>query len=347
MNEFDFGEHFGSLIRNCESEFRFRGETATEAREWQVPFRQSLRAILGLIDVEQDLAGFTPHAEMLDSLDMGSYVRESWRICTEPTVPLPCYLLRPKLAPPDPPLVLTPHGHGHPHVYVGLFDSPEEEAQIREGERDIAVQAVEQGYLVIAPTTRAFGETRSPADKEKDSVSSCRLQLMHDLLLGRTPIGDRVWDMSRLIDWAIEHQGVDPARIAITGNSGGGTVSLFAAACDTRISVAVPGCYFNTFAGSIGAIIHCDCNYVPGILRLGEMHDIAGLTAPRHFLAVAGRDDPIFPVAHTKAAFEQLAKIYRAAGVPDRCELYIGDGGHRYYKERVWSFIAEGFGATK
>ena len=151
--------------------------------------------------------------------------------------------------------------------------------------------------------------------------------------------------MARLIDWAIAHQGVDPARIAITGNSGGGTVSLFAAACDTRISVAVPGCYFNTFAGSIGSIIHCDCNYVPGILRLGEMHDIAGLIAPRHFLAVAGRDDPIFPVAHTQAAFAQLAKIYAAASVPDRCELYIGDGGHRYYKERVWSFIAEGFGA--
>ena len=344
---FDFGEHFGSLIRECEGEFRFRAGTVAELREWQIPFRQSLRRVLGLANMEQDLAGFTPDAELLDHVDLGSYVRESWRIRTEPTVPLPCYLLRPKSIPPNPPLVLTPHGHGHPHVYVGLFRSPEEEAQIREGERDIAVQAVEQGYLVIAPTTRAFGETRSPADKNKDAVSSCRLQLMHDLLLGRTPIGDRVWDMSRLIDWAIEHQGVDPARIAITGNSGGGTVSLFAAACDTRISVAVPGCYFNTFAGSIGAIIHCDCNYVPGILRLGEMHDIAGLTAPRHFLAVAGRDDPIFPVAHTKAAFAQLAKVYQAASVPDQCELYIGDGGHRYYKERVWSFIADGFGATK
>ena len=198
---------------------------------------------------------------------------------------------------------------------------------------------------MIAPTTRAFGKTRSPADKDKNAVSSCRLQLMHDLLLGRTPIGDRVWDMSRLIDWAIAHQEVDPARIAITGNSGGGTVSLFAAACDTRISV--PGCYFNTFAGSIGSIIHCDCNYVPGILRLGEMHDVAGLISPRPFLAVAGRDDPIFPVAHTRAAFEQLAKIYRAAGVPDRCELYIGDGGHRYYKERVWPFIAEAFDVTE
>ena len=37
---------------------------------------------------------------------------------------------------------------------------------------------------------------------------------------------------------------------------------MLAAACDTRISVAVPGCYFNTFSGSIGSIIHCDCNYV-------------------------------------------------------------------------------------
>ena len=345
MNEFDFGEHFANLIRDCEGEFRFPGGTEADVREWQIPFRESLRQVLGLENMERDLAGVAPDAEMVDSVDMGSYVRESWRIRTEPTVPLPCYLLRPKAAPPDPPLVLTPHGHGHPHVYVGLFNSSEEEEQIRAGERDIAVQAVEQGYLVIAPTTRAFGDTRSPADKAKGAVSSCRLQLMHDLLLGRTPIGDRVWDMSRLIDWAIEHQGVDPDRIAITGNSGGGTVSLFAAACDPRIAVAVPGCYFNTFAGSIGSIIHCDCNYVPGILRLGEMPDIAGLIAPRHFLAVAGRDDPIFPVAHTKAAFEQLAKVYRAATVPDRCELYVGDGGHRYYKERVWSFIAEAFGS--
>ena len=345
MNEFDFHGHFASLTGSCPAQFAFRGASAGDVREWQPPFRARLREILGLANLEQDLAGFVPTAKMLDRVDMGSYVRESWRIRTEPTAPLPFYLLRPKSAPPNPPLVLTPHGHGHPHVYVGLFNSPEEAAQIRDGERDIAVQAVEQGYLVIAPTTRAFGETRSPADKEKDAVSSCRLQLMHDLLLGRTPIGDRVWDMARLIDWAIAHQGVDPARIAITGNSGGGTVSLFAAACDTRISVAVPGCYFNTFAGSIGSIIHCDCNYVPGILRLGEMHDIAGLIAPRRFLAVAGRDDPIFPVAHTEAAFAQLAKVYAAASVPDRCELYIGDGGHRYYKERVWSFIAEGFGA--
>ena len=340
---FDLDEHFGSLMRACEGEFRFRGGTETEIRQWQTAFRDRLRTHLGLANLEQDLAGFVPTAELFGSQDLGTYTRESWRILTEPTVPLPFYLLRPKSAAGTLPLVLTPHGHGHPHIYVGLFDSPEEEAQIREGERDIAVQAVDQGYVVIAPTTRAFGETRAAADKTKNATSSCRLQLMHDLLVGRTPIGDRVWDMSRLIDWAIAHQGVDATRIAITGNSGGGTVSLFAAACDTRISVSVPGSYFNTFAGSLGTIPHCDCNYVPGILRLGEMHDVAGLIAPRHFLAVTGREDTIFPIAHTEAAFAQLAKVYQALAVPERCELYVGDGGHRYYKERVWSFVAEAF----
>ena len=36
-------------------------------------------------------------------------------------------------------------------------------------------------------------------------------------------------------------------------------------------------------------------------------------------------------------------KVYQALAVPERCELYVGDGGHRYYKERVWSFVADGF----
>ena len=137
----------------------------------------------------------------------------------------------------------------------------------------------------------------------------------------------------------------DPRRIAITGNSGGGTTSLFAAACDTRIAVAVPSSYFCTFQGSIGSIYHCTCNYVPGILRLGEMHDVGGLIAPRAFCAIAGRDDPIFRIEHTKRAFEQLRRVYDVAGVADRCELYIGDGGHRYYSAGAWPFIRRHFDA--
>lgn len=346
---YDAVKHFESLYAGTPTEFAFSARTQDEWHAWQAAFRPRLRALLGLDNIAADLAGYKPWAEQVigdeGTVDQGSYVRESWHLWVEPTVPLPFYLLRPKKTGMKLlPLVLTPHGHNHPHIYAGIAHTEEEKASIQLGERDIAVQAVSEGYLAITPTTRAFGETRTERDKVENNIHSCRTQLMHDLLVGRTPIGDRVWDISRLIDWALETQNADPDRIAITGNSGGGTISLFAAACETRIRVAVPGSYFCTFVGSIGTIRHCECNYVPGILRLGEMYDVAGLIAPRPFCAIAGRDDRIFPIEHVKHAYEQLKKVYVVAGVPDRCELYIGHEGHRYYKAGAWPFIRKHFG---
>ena len=244
------------------------------------------------------------------------------------------------------PLILVPHGHTHPHIYVGISRDAAEEAHMMEGERDIARQAAaEEGYIVIAPTTRAFGETRTAKDIEADKIHSCRDQLVHDLLLGRTPIGERVWDTSRLIDWAVANLPIDAGRIAITGNSGGGTISVFASACDTRIALSMPGCYFCTFVGSIGTIHHCECNYVPGLLRLGEMYDVAGLIAPRPFCAIAGRHDPIFPIDHVHAAFDRLKAVYEVAGAGDKCELAVGEGGHRFFKTPAWNFVRRHFSA--
>ena len=341
---YDATKHFESLYATTPAEFGFQAETRGEWLAWQEAFRPRLRAALGLDTMAADLAGHLPRAEQVGAVDLDDHIRESWHLWVEPTVPLPFYLLRPKEAQGPLPLVLTPHGHNHPHIYAGIANSESELASMQAGERDIAVQAVREGYLAIAPTTRAFGETRTAADAAEDKVHSCRTQLMHDLLVGRTPIGERVWDISRLIDWALETQGVNPTRIAITGNSGGGTISLFAAACETRIAVAVPSSYFCTFAGSIGSIFHCDCNYVPGILRLGEMYDVAGLVAPRPFCAIAGKDDPIFPIAHVQTAFERLQRVYAVAGVPDACELYVGHEGHRYYKAGAWPFVRKHFG---
>ena len=58
---FDLDEHFGSLMRACEGEFRFRGGTETEIRQWQTAFRDRLRTHLGLANLDKDLAGFVPH----------------------------------------------------------------------------------------------------------------------------------------------------------------------------------------------------------------------------------------------------------------------------------------------
>ena len=342
-SKYEAERHYAALYAQAPRRFAFRGTTPADVAAWQAEFRPRLLAALGLPAMAEDLAGHQPTAEQLGEDVLGDFRRERWRLWVEPDVPLPFYLLRPRTGAGPWPLVLTPHGHNQPHIYAGIATSDEEKASIRDGDRDIAVQAVQEGYVAIAPTTRGFGDTRTAADLEKSNVSSCRTSLLHGLLVGRTAIGERVWDISRLLDWALANLPVDPTRVAITGNSGGGTTSLFAAACETRLAVAVPSCYFCTFAGSIGSIFHCDCNYVPGLLRLGEMDDVAGLTAPRPFLAIAGQDDPIFPLAYVREGFERLRRIYAAAGVGDRCELYVGAGGHRYYKAGAWPFIRKHF----
>jgi hypothetical protein len=337
--------HFQSLYKNTNPEFGFTAKTTEEFTIWQDSFRSKLREVLGLNRIQNDLKDFQPNAYQMDDEDTGEFIRQRWILQVEPTVPLPFILLKPKVISVPLPLVLTPHCHAkNTEMYAGIVTSPEEEQFMLEGDRDIALQAVREGYLVIAPTTRGFGETRTEQGKTEDTQNSCRDLLVHDLLVGRTPIGDRVWDISRLIDWAFETLPVDEDRVAITGNSTGGTISLFAAALDERITLSAPGSYFCTFAGSIGSIQHCECNYIPGLLTLGEMADVAGLIAPRPFMAINGKEDLIYPIDEVYKAFEQLKKIFAVAGVPENVELFVGDGGHRYYKAGVWPFIRPYFG---
>ena len=342
--EFRLMEHFDKQYGAAAMKYTFNGKNAKDVETWRNAFLPKLKSALGLDKIEWQLAGYRPSAEKKDSEDLGFCIRERWIIWTEPSVPLPVVILFPKNKTGKLPLALTPHGHGrNADLYAGIYPNVAEKEQGARANRSIPAQLVSEGYIAIAPTVRAFGDTRSEHDKEEGNSFSCRDQLMKDLLIGRTPIGDRVWDMSKIIDWAMKNLPVDEKRIVITGNSGGGTVSLFAAACDPRITVAVPGSAFCTFYGSIGTIAHCDCNYIPGILNLGEMGDVAGLICPRAFCALNGVDDHVFPIAETRKAFAQLQKIYTAAGVSSKAELYEGPAGHRYYKEGAWPFIKKHF----
>lgn len=339
--------HFSRQYAAAGKEFTCKAKNASELAAWRAAFLPRLRQALGLTKLESQLKGFTPHAALRASEDMGDYLRQRWVIWTEPTVPLPVVILLPK-AEGKRPLVLTPHGHGrNTEQYAGIYLDEAERTMAEERGRDVAVQAVKLGYVVIAPTTRAFGETRTEKDKADSIPFSCRIQLMHDLLVGRTPVGDRVWDMSRLIDWALVNLPVDKERIAITGNSGGGTVSLFAAACDDRIRVSAPSSYFCSFEASVGTIAHCDCNYIPGILELCEMGDVAALIAPRALSIVNGVQDNIFPIEAARAEFRRVRQVYALAGATAKLQMYEGAGGHEYYKEGVWPFVMELFGNSK
>ena len=336
-------EHFARLRDSQPLNFSFHRVRPSEFTAWQVQVRNFVRERLGLPKARAGSRLLGARVESTEQVD--GYLRERVLLQTEPDLEVPAFLLRPLEQRERVPAVLALHGHGPGKIIpAGLPQDEAGQRLIAEGERDYAVQAVRQGYVALAPDLRGFGELRLTADIARNAGCSCDRLALLAMQIGRNLLGMRIWDLMAAVDYLQSRPEVDPARIVATGNSGGGTATLFLAAVDTRIAAAVPSCYFCTWAASIQAVPHCACNFVPGLSQELEMYDLAGLVAPRPMLIVAGREDSIFPIHGVDEAYARLQEIYAAAGSRERLELYVGEGGHRYYAERVWPFLREQFG---
>ena len=254
---------------------------------------------------------------------------------SEPGFRVPAHLLIPK-APSrlekggKLPVMICLQGHSTGmHISIGRAKFPGDEETIAGG-RDFALQAVDRGYIAIAMEQRGLGELKHGG--------GCLLPASQALLLGRTLLGERIYDITRLID-AIENglsDCADPSRIYMMGNSGGGTATWHSAAIEHRLAAVMPSCAFNLYRKSIFAMDHCICNHIPHILENMEMPDLAMLSAPTPVVIVCGKEDPIFPLDGVKEGFETVKAVYAAAGVPDACRLVVGPAGHRFYPDESW-----------
>lgn len=320
--------------------FAFRGG-ADDFAEWAAAARAALRALIGLDKIKREIAGFKPSVSCGRPENLGEYTRQKCVLKSEPGFDVPFWFLKPRRPGPHP-LALFPHGHyaerGLDYA-AGVAGSAEMRRKIEEEDRDVAVQAALRGFAAIAPANRGFPPVCIPDLNSRHGNSNCRSHLMHSLLAGRTLAGERVWDLERLIDWAAGLPDINASNILMMGNSGGGGATLYAAACDERITIAVSSCAFCAFAGKNGLIHHCDCNAVPGIMGFGEFWDVAGLVAPRSLLVVHGRDDPLFPKREIERSVKRLAKIFQASGAASAFKHVYGPGGHRFYKDLMWQFI--------
>jgi len=163
---------------------------------------------------------------------------------------------------------------------------------------------------------------------------------MAALMLGETITGWRVRDARRAIDLLAERPDVDPSRIGTIGISGGGLTSLFTAALDERVAACGVSGYFNTWAGSVLAVDHCVDNFVPGLLDLCEMPDLAALVAPRPLFVESGDRDPIFPLATFRTALAQATRIYDAGGRPAHLGHEVFAGDHFFHGKQMLPFLS-------
>ncbi|ELK54409.1 hypothetical protein D320_10159 [Haloferax sp. BAB-2207] len=352
MTGFDYDDWFDGVLRASDGSDSSVASAGTPGRAfaaWQASFRGELRDVLGFPAMrDRAVEGIDPRRRERSggAVQHRSYERQTWSVRTERGFRVPFYLLVPDSVDPPYPVVVALHGHTEhgKDLAAGVADGEAARRHITDDRRDIARQAVRRGFAVVAPDMRAFGELAPDAADESNAsnaVSACTYWQQRAQLVGRSLVGERVWDVCRLVDFVADAPDLDADRLAVCGHSGGGTVALLAAALDERLGAVVACASVCPFEDSIVPIDHCLCNYVPGLRRLGEVWDIAGLVAPRPLRVVAGDADQIFPIAGTRRAFDRIRERYCAADADGECSLYVGDGGHRFFEAGAWPFLRD------
>jgi dienelactone hydrolase len=153
------------------------------------------------------------------------------------------------------------------------------------------------------------------------------------LLIGQSVARYFIWDAKRAVDYLITRPDVDKQRIGVTGCSGGGAITTYAAAFDPRIKVAAPGCFINSFRMLFtGQTADSEMSF-PKFLASGlDMADFFELAAPMPMLMMATTEDYFTP-AGAKPVFEEAKRWYKLYDAEDRLQFSVEKGPHGTPKE--------------
>ena len=320
-------EYIQKLTAQTAPSMRYDGKEAY--CRWKLRAREKLADLLGL-----PLPPCENGLKLFSEKDCGAYQQIHFHFRSENEYFVPCSLLIPKGAPR--PLAICIQGHSTGmHISCGE-EKYKGDGDLIRGGRDFALQAIREGYSALITEQRYMGDCGSLMDGSP--LCARRNAALPSLLLGRTAIGERVWDVMRAIDIVQAHfsERVNTENILCMGNSGGGTTAFYTACMDDRIQVAMPSCSVCEFEDSIIPFHHCCCNYIPSIRKYFEMGDLACLTADRALVIVCGVKDPDFPIGGVLKSYERARAVFAANGRENRCVLVKGSEGHRFYPEEAW-----------
>lgn len=309
---------------------------------WRAEARGKLTQLIGL---PQELGERRPalETEFGPAVVRPGYVRQFVRFETRPGCLAVGWLLIPeKIEGPRPAMICLPgHGRGIDEI-TGIDEKGQDDESDQSYQHNFALQCVRQGYVTLALEMIGFGHRRDPAARKRGAgASSCMPAAGAAMMLGESMVGWRVWDTVRAIDFLTGLSDVDSSRIGMMGISGGGTVSLYAAALDERVASTMLSCSYCTFRDSIYAVSHCIDNYVPGILKWFEVADLAALIAPRLLFCEAGAADDIFPEPGVREAFDEARRSYEAMKAGGNLGLHVFQAGHVFDGRQAFPWIAQ------
>ncbi len=320
------------LLKSVKQELAF--DEKKDYESWRKEIREKFITLTGLDLIPPNAC--EPNMRIVERVKKDGYERIRFEFESEIGATVPCYLLIPDTGKDKYPVAIMQQGHS-----TGFHNSigePKYEQDFGHENRYIALQAVKRGFITLAIENRGMGERKS-TKPSREMGTMCKFISVTAFHLGRTLIGERVWDVSRAIDQLKNFPQCDLDKILISGNSGGGTLSYYAACYDERIKLSAPSCSFCSYKTSILDVMHCNCNYIPSAYRYFEMQDLAGLIAPRRLAIIAGEKDDIFPIEGVKDGYDTVKRIYKLNNCEDNCSLAITPDDHYWNVEIVWDAI--------
>lgn len=222
-----------------------------------------------------------------------------------------------------------------------LFVSGHTQESFRYREYQVMIlNLVKKGFIVFGIDPLSQGERIQLYDPQKNESLIGPTTVEHNYLGKQCFISGVslaryfIWDGIRGIDYLLTRKEVDPARIGVTGQSGGGTQSSYLFAFDERIKAGAPVDYIigqRRLLESIGPQ-DAEQNFYHGISNGITQADLLEVRTPHPALISEGTWD-FFSIQGARETYDEVRKAYKAFGAEENIGLSEDDFGHGYTKK--------------
>ena len=205
-----------------------------------------------------------------------------------------------------------------------------------------------KGYLVLIYDPLSQGERIQYSEKE--GVAQPKGCCQEHNMMGNqmSLIGEffgkwRLWDGIRALDYLLSRPEADHARVGVTGNSGGGTLTTYLNAFDDRFTMAASSCFVTTYLCNLENEIPADAEQIPpNIIKYGlDMADFFVAQIPRPVILL-GQNNDYFDRRGLIRTYNELKRLYTIMGAEKNIELFIGPRNHGYFlenREAMYAFF--------